>query len=153
MSVDAGRVPFDALRPSDESLQRVAEAVDGRRVLGARVLVEPPVYQGVTVVTKVRPRPGVAAEQVEEECRAALYRFLNPVGGGPEGEGWPFGRPVQYGEIFAVLQRVPDVDIVDDVRLFPADPVTGQRGEPTQRIELAPNALVFSFDHQVRVTT
>jgi hypothetical protein len=60
---------------------------------------------------------------------------------------------VQYGEIFAVLQRVPDVDIVDDVRLFPADPVTGQRGEPTQRVELAPNALVFSFDHQVRVTT
>jgi predicted phage baseplate assembly protein len=153
MSADAGRVPFDALRPSEESLQRVAEAVDARRVLGARVLVEPPVYQGVTVVTKVRPRSGVAAEHVEEECRAALYRFLNPVGGGPEGEGWPFGRPVQYGEIFAVLQRVPDVDIVDDVRLFPADPVTGQRGEPTQRVELAPNALVFSFDHQVRVTT
>jgi hypothetical protein len=38
------------------------------------------------------------------------------------------------------------------VLLFPADPATGTRGEPTQRIEIGANALVFSFEHRVRVT-
>jgi hypothetical protein len=42
--------------------------------------------------------------------------------------------------------------MVEDVRLFGADPVTGERGSPTQRLDVPPNALVFSFDHQVRVT-
>jgi hypothetical protein len=45
------------------------------------------------------------------------------------------------------------VELVDDVRLFAADPLTGQRGEPVQRISLDKHALVFSFEHQVRVTT
>ena len=67
--------------------------------------------------------------------------------------GWPFGRPVQAGEVYAVLQRLPGTEIVEDVRLFAADPMTGQRGEPVQRIDIGRHALVFSFEHQVRVGT
>ena len=37
-------------------------------------------------------------------------------------------------------------------RRFSADEETGRRSnEPTQRIELTPHALVFSYEHQVRV--
>ena len=82
----------------------------------------------------------------------ALYRYHDPVRGGADGRGWEFGRSVQYGEVFAVLQRVRGVDVVEDVRLFPADPVTGTRGEATRKVELEPTALVFGYDHQVRVT-
>ena len=71
--------------------------------------------------------------------------------GGPEAAGWPFGRPVQSGEVFAVLQRLAGVEMVEEVRLFGADPLTGRRGEPVQRIDLGRHALVFSFEHQVRV--
>jgi len=53
--------------------------------------------------------------------------------------------------VFAVLQRLPGVDLVDTVKLYPADPVTGGRGEASQRIDVAPNALVFSYDHQLKV--
>jgi hypothetical protein len=74
------------------------------------------------------------------------------VSGGQDGSGWPFGRPVQQGEIFAVLQRLRGVEMVDDVRLFGADPVTGERGRAVPRLDLPPNALVFSFGHQVRVS-
>ena len=65
--------------------------------------------------------------------------------------GWPFGRPVQSGEIFSILQSVPDVELVEDVRIFGADPTTGSRGSATQRLEVASNSLVFSYEHQVRV--
>jgi len=51
-----------------------------------------------------------------------------------------------------VLQRVPGTELVEDARLFPADPVSGQRGEASQRIEIRPNTLVFPYEHQVVVS-
>jgi predicted phage baseplate assembly protein len=149
---DVGRVPFDALRPSDDDLARVSAALDERRLVGTRAVVEPPRYQGVTAVARLRARPGAVDDEVRQEAVAALYRFLSPVVGGPDGQGWPFGRPVQYGEVFAVLQRIAGVDLIEDLRLFPADPVTGSREEAVTAVEVGVDGLVFSYDHQVRVT-
>lgn len=42
--------------------------------------------------------------------------------------------------------------LVEEVRMFPADPITGRRGAAVQRIDVAPGALVFSHQHQVEVT-
>ena len=61
------------------------------------------------------------------------------------------GRPVQVGEVYSVLQSLPGTAMVEDVRLFGADPITGQRGTAAQRIDLEPNALVFSYEHQLLV--
>jgi hypothetical protein len=88
---------------------------------------------------------------LEQDCVEALYRYFSPLTGGPDSNGWPFGRPLHSGEVYAVLQRVPGVEYVQDVRLFGADPITGQRGDAVQRLELGPSTLVFSFEHLVRV--
>ncbi|CAM5283643.1 hypothetical protein SCALM49S_04478 [Streptomyces californicus] len=50
-----------------------------------------------------------------------------------------------------MLQRVPGVDLVEDVRLYRADPVTGERTDATAKIPLDPHALAFSYEHQLRV--
>ncbi len=60
---------------------------------------------------------------------------------------------MRYGEVFAVLHQVPGVELVEDVRLFPADPVTGARGEAVAEVEVGAHGLVFSYDHQVRVAS
>jgi predicted phage baseplate assembly protein len=143
---------FASLRPRDETLERIRAHLDARRCVGTQVLVEPPFYQGVTVVAQLRPQARTTAVTLRERALRALYGYLNPIDGGPDGTGWPFGRPIQSGEIYAVLQRVDGMDLVEDVRLFGADPRTGDRGDAVQRIELAANALVFSYAHQVRVT-
>lgn len=88
---------------------------------------------------------------MQETALAALYGYFNALTGGPGGQGWPFGRPIQSGEAFAVLQQVPGVDLVEDVRLYPADPVTGERTAATTRITLDRHALVFSYEHQLRI--
>ncbi|MFF2958081.1 putative baseplate assembly protein [Streptomyces sp. NPDC057963] len=150
-SDEQGRIQFDELLPPQHTLALIAGHLDERRPIGARLVVEPPYYQGVTVVASVQARRGAVAERVREEALAALYGYFNPLSGGPGGDGWPFGRPIQSGEAFAVLQQVPGVDLVEDVRLFPADPVTGQRDEPTTKIALDRHALVFSYEHQLRV--
>jgi hypothetical protein len=81
----------------------------------------------------------------------ALYRYFDPLQGGPEGDGWAFGRPVLLGEVFGVAQRIEGVDLIEDARMFPADPISGQRGDAVTRIDLEPDSLVFSYGHQVQV--
>ena len=142
---------FESLIPPEALVRTIAEHLDRRRVIGARVVVEPPAYQGVTIVAKVLAAPTADPNRVQKEALEALYRFFHPVVGGASGDGWPFGRQVHQGEVYAVLQRMRGVELVEDVRLFAADPVTGERGKPASRIELDPNALVFSYGHQVLV--
>lgn len=146
-----GRVEFADLVPGDDMLARITDRLDSVRLIGTRVLVSPPRYRGVTVVARLIARPRVDQVRVRAEALAALYGFLNPISGGPDGVGWPFGRPVQAGDVYALLQRVRGVDMVEDVRLFGANPVTGERGAQTQRLELDRHSLVFGYDHHVKV--
>jgi len=46
--------------------------------------------------------------------RAAMAGYLDPLDGGPDGTGWPFGRPVWVSEVVAVLAAVPLVAYVED---------------------------------------
>jgi predicted phage baseplate assembly protein len=146
-----GRLRFEQLVPADELLSRITRYLDQRRLIGTRLAVGPPYYQGVTVVATVHAFRSADAEKVRRDVHDALYQHLDPLTGGADGTGWPFGRPVQTGEIFAVLQRVPGVELVDEVQLHAADPLTGKRGDRTDRIDLDAPSLVFSHDHRVRV--
>ncbi|WP_101258577.1 putative baseplate assembly protein [Streptomyces barkulensis] len=146
-----GRLRFEQLIPSEQVLRAITASLDERRLIGTRLVVEPPVYQGVTVVARLSAAPD-DTDRVRDEALAALFGYLDPLRGGPDGTGWPFGRPVQYGEVFGVLQRATGNALVEDVRLFPADPVTGRRGAPADRVDVAAGALVFSHQHQVAVT-
>ncbi|MGI8664484.1 MAG: putative baseplate assembly protein [Jatrophihabitans sp.] len=151
-SMTAGRLNFEELVPQPEMLQRIADRLEQVRLIGTRLLIEPPRYRGITVVARLRARPRANPAQVRVAALDALYAFLNPLpGGGPDGTGWPFGRPVQSGEVLALLQNLPGVEQVDDVRLFSADPVTGERGLESARHEIERHSLVFSFDHHVRI--
>jgi predicted phage baseplate assembly protein len=149
---DRGRIRFENLLPAEDTLERISARLDEVRLIGTRVSVEPPLYRGVTVVARLIGRPRVNLNRVQEEALDALYQLLNPLASnGGASAGWPFGRPVYAGEVFAALQNVRGVELVEDVRLFGANPVTGERGKETSKLELEPNSLVFSYAHQVRV--
>jgi predicted phage baseplate assembly protein len=149
---EEGRIRFENLLPAENTLTTIAEALEDVRIVGTRVSIEPPLYRGITVVARLVARPRVNADRLRDDALRSLYAFLSPLsGGGPDGTGWPFGRPVQAGEIFGLLQRVTGVDVVEEVRIFSADPVTGKRGKEETRINLEPGSLVFSYDHQIRI--
>ncbi|HZP54870.1 putative baseplate assembly protein [Actinocrinis sp.] len=148
----SGRIPFDALTPDEPSMAAIAAALEERRLVGVRIAVEPPRYQGVTAAVRLRSRRTEDLEEVRAAALAALYRWLHPRDGGPDGAGWPFGRAVTLGDVHAALASVPGADYVEEARLYPADPTTGARGEAVPAIELGPDMLPFSYDHQVRVS-
>jgi len=148
-----GRIRRDDLMPLPESLTRISAYLDERRLIGTRMVIEPPEYQWLTAVVSVRARPRYRAEEVRQDVLRAIYRLFDPLEGGPEGTGWPFGRSVQAHEVNAALARIPGVDMAEEVsvQLFPADPATGRRGSAVQRLPLPATSLVFSYEHQVRV--
>jgi predicted phage baseplate assembly protein len=148
-----GRLTFDQLVPADDTLERIARRLDESRLVGTRVVVEPPAYRGVTIEAKVRAHRRTDPIRVQEAALDALFSYFHPTIGGPDGAGWPFGRPILAGEVHTALQKVRGTEIVEEVRLYGADPVTGERGKPTDRLELEANTLVFSYDHKVAVET
>jgi hypothetical protein len=105
------------------ALQALTKAVRGylepRRLLGTRLHVVGPRYLQVEVGGCIRIRRGAEPARVRAAGAAALAQFFSPLpGGGPESEGWPFGRPVHLAEIYALLDGVPGVDWVEELHLL-----------------------------------
>jgi hypothetical protein len=98
----------------------------------------------------VRLGPLADPERVTRDALAALYRYLHPLYGGTDGSGWPFGRDVQAGELLATVQRVPGVEVVEEVKLYLVDPASRQPIEGARlKVELEPGMLPFSIEHVV----
>ncbi|MCW2977288.1 MAG: putative baseplate assembly protein [Actinomycetia bacterium] len=148
---DKGRVRFEQLVPDEMQVAEIAQHLESRRVIGVRISVEPPLYQGITFVAKVRAEGDADPARVRIDALDALYEYFSPLSGGPLAAGWPFGRPVHAAEVFPVLQSVRGMGPIEEVLLFSADPTTGVRSGPLERIELQPHALVFSYEHRVMV--
>ena len=148
-----GRIRREDLTPLPESLGRISAYLDERRLVGTRLVIEPPDYQWLTAVISVRARPRYKPEDVRQDVLRTVYRLFDPLEGGPEGTGWPMGRSVQAHEVNAALATIPGVDMAEEVsvQLFPADPATGKRGSAVTRLAIPSTALIFSYEHQVRV--
>jgi predicted phage baseplate assembly protein len=143
------------LDPLPETIQRIKNHLNQRRLIGTRLVVEPPAYRGITVVVTIALLPGFPREQARNDVLRALNGLLHPLKGGPDGTGWPIGRAVQVHEVTAALARIPGVNMAEKVtvQLFYVDPSTGQRSrEPVDVIPLARNELVYAYGrHSVRV--
>ncbi|HEY7042970.1 MAG TPA: putative baseplate assembly protein [Nocardioidaceae bacterium] len=150
---EIGRIRRQDLIPPDATLERITASLDERRLVGTRLLVAPPEYVGLTAVVDVSARSRFDPDEVRDDVLRAVYQLFDPLTGGPDGGGWPFGRSVQSHEVHAALSRISGVDMAEEisVSLFPADAETGRRSAAVQRLDLPPTALVFSYEHQVRV--
>lgn len=131
---------------------RIKGYLDGRRLLTTHVRIDTPSYQGITVVAEVHAAPTVRPEKVREDAERALYEFVNPITGGPDGNGWPFDTDLSIGDIFSVLRGVPGVSRAETVHMFLAD-LRGRRQpeEAGQRVQLAKEELFMSVSHRVVV--
>jgi hypothetical protein len=145
-------VEWAALQPRREVLDTIAAYLDERRVLGTRLLIKAPTYRLITALATVRLGALASPGRVTQDVLGALYRYLHPLYGGPDGAGWPFGRTVQAGELLAAAQRVAGVDVVEDVRLYLVDPQSWRRIEGAQlKVELDSYSLPFSVKHFIEL--
>jgi predicted phage baseplate assembly protein len=130
----------------------IASHLDQRRLITTQVQIDEPSYQGLMIVAEVKAVAGIRGESIREAAISALYGFVNPLSGGPDGAGWPFGRTLNDGDIHALLRAIPGVATVGRVYFFLADLRTGAvRDQELQRVALPQDALLMSYQHQVVV--
>ncbi|MFJ6054576.1 putative baseplate assembly protein [Streptomyces sp. NPDC092307] len=149
------------LIPSEAMLTTVAQAVEAARPIGVQASVSGPAYQGVTVVAEVEAAKGADHHQVREQVLRALYAFLSPLPAprdhgtvrDPHHSGWPLGRSLRLGDLYAIASRCPDVESVARMEMYPADLDTGERRPVAERIDIGATTLFLSFRHQVAVTS
>lgn len=139
----------DLVLPS-HLFEAVRDHIEPRRLLGMSVEIGAPRYLGVSVVARVDVTPGRDAELTRQRAMEALYRDLDPIMGGPGGEGWEWDAPLTVSHVVALLAGVDGVSRVQDVLLFEADEVTGERApQGLTHIPLEPDALWFPVRHMV----
>jgi predicted phage baseplate assembly protein len=146
-----GEFRFEQLVPGAALLEDIQTYLSERRMVGSRVMVGPSLYSGISIAAEVHLRPDAHAAKVELACLQALYTYLSPLTGGPDGEGWPYGRPLNVGEVYGALQNVDGVLYVEGARMFPVNPLSGDREAATDRLELSPDSLIFGRGHSIRV--
>lgn len=143
---------LDDFALSDHLVAAISEHLEPRRLLGTTVQVGTPYYQGVTVAALVQALPGRPAALVRQRALDLLYRYVNPLTGGTDGEGWPFDVDLNATPLAEMLEAIEGVERVEEVLLFEYDLRTGRRhGVGRELIRLDRQSLFLSAGHQVVV--
>jgi len=139
-------LPHGRPTPTPGLLAIVGAYLRRHRIVGTRVEVVGPTYLEISVRAQVRSLQGANTADVRNAVVAALNRFLDPLVGGPDGSGWPFGRDVYRSEIMRVIDDVSGVDYVASLDLV------GDDGQPQcGNVCLSSTWLVAAGAHQITV--
>jgi hypothetical protein len=110
-------LPLGRPEPTSELIACVAQQLARAKTLGTRIRVFGPTYTAVDVAASVRAAKGADPSRIRTSIERAIRAFLDPLIGGPDGRGWPFGRDVYRTEVMTVIGAVPGVELVADVRV------------------------------------
>ncbi len=109
-------------QPSSGFLRTIENFLGTVRLVATRLHAIGPQLIAVAVRATIHLAKGARKSEAKNRIRSTLNNFLDPVNGGPEGKGWPFGRAVFPSEIHGLLSKVQGVDCVAGVALNEGQP-------------------------------
>ncbi len=144
-------IPLARLALAPELQQRIARFLDERRLLTTQLEVRQAGYKRIRVDAQVVARPETDERRLQADIRGALERFVNPLRGGPEGNGWPFGRELYLSDLYACIQTVDGLLNVQSIDMFWVDE-NDQPHRAERKVDLLAHEVVVSDIHNVTVT-
>jgi hypothetical protein len=140
-------------KPSAGFLATVRRHLNRHRLLTARVELLPPRYITVTVRARVTPKAGaVGGDALARKVQDALNAFLDPLNGGPDKEGWPWGRPVYRSDIYQQIEAVEGVVCVEQLSLSASEPGTQlSLADSNGNVAIPEHSLVAPGRHRIDV--
>ena len=139
-----------APQPDAGALAAVTARLDAARLLGTELYVRAPIYRDVAVAVDVEADTE-ASDAMRAEVAAWLGRFLDPLVGGDQQTGWPFGGPLTPS---VLLRRAQDVigDRGEVVCVSIRRLGTDAEDENCNDVDIGPNALPALRQVTTRVT-
>ncbi|THF69546.1 putative baseplate assembly protein [Deinococcus sp. Arct2-2] len=151
----AGKIAPESLTLSAELRTQVQALLDDRRPIGTILELRQPQYVWLSVTATLRANSGASRgerESLRRAAEAALYAYLNPYMGGPEGTGWPFGRTLGMPELYGLLRGLRGAEVVEDIQVVLTEPGQPQQHEAVAgSLNLPPQAVIVSDIHRVEV--
>ena len=112
------------LSVSPDLIKKVDTYLDKYRLLTTTVRIREPRYIGLKVTADIVVTDYAQPDLVRARVIEQLRNFISPLNLGAAGDltddawdGWPFGRDLFVSEIYALIQKVPGVKHVLDVKL------------------------------------
>jgi predicted phage baseplate assembly protein len=133
--------------PGEGFLDTVARHLERHRLVTTGISVVAPTTVKISISCTVKVRKRSSAAAVATWVDEAIRRFLDPLHGGPEGKGWPFGRPVYPAEIYQLVDAVEGVDYATDVAIT----AEGECREAEGIIRIPLVGLVSSGRHTIGI--
>lgn len=130
--------------PSQDLFDRVRSYIDARRLLIGDLKLVGPEYVRVDVECEIAVCDPEAASEVELAAKNAIEGYLHPVTGGRNGTGWEFGEQAQRSDFFGLIEAIPGVSHVRDLRVTLVSDRPG--GEKTGRF------LIRGGAHRITTT-
>jgi predicted phage baseplate assembly protein len=93
-----------APKPDPGMLCAVRDRLAEARLLTTEVFVRGPMYRPVSLVVDLSGRPADRA-RVSAVVSLALRRYLDPLVGGDDDTGWPFGEPLRPSALLRAAQQ------------------------------------------------
>jgi len=103
--------------PGDDLRQSVYQSLRSVCLIATAIRVTPPGYRKIwitaTVVRDLNSR--LSSSVIQQNVTQAVQTFLDPLVGGADGNGWPFGRSIYRSELYQLMQNVAGVDHVSEL--------------------------------------
>lgn len=138
-----GRPPV----PTEQTLAAVAAHLTTSAPRGAEVVAVAPVFHTVRVEASLALARTADITETTRQVSAALDRWFDPVAGGEDGEGWPFGGTIRYDALVRFLLRELAPALVAVPRLVLV--VDDLRSRPCQDVEISRHDLLWPAPHEL----
>jgi hypothetical protein len=142
--------PHPTPQPTEDELRLICAHLNARRLVTTELYVIGPRYTRIDLLqAEIETRPDADLKAVQDACTAALLYYFNPLTGGADGRGWPFGGAVYHGHVFNLLLRQPGVARVVDLKmaletLAQDDSVDVLPLDPGTLVELPPAVIALN---------
>jgi hypothetical protein len=144
----------------EELRELVRKALIPRCLLTTRVHVAAPIYISISVNIIAYVFADQNEDAIKEQIKSQLATHFDPLSGGSDGHGWPFGQSVYISELYAFLDTVEGVDYVEPKDQQPVLKISIgnspgheiREGSQTIGLRLGPHELVW-FDRDNSVIT
>lgn len=140
-------------------LDAIRKHLEKAKLLTTRLHVVEPRYVQLSVKATLQLKPGALEKAlaggprekqpkgVTELAVEALNNFFDPLRGGPDGRGWPFGRSIYVSEVYALIDNLPGVDYVSALKLdLSVEPRKGEKkGDQGAARQKAKDGELYAF--------
>ena len=136
--------------PGAATLAIVCAQLNNHRLLTSEVYVVAPTYRLVLVEATIVVNPDSDLSVVKKGVEQALTLWFDPLKGGADSTGWPFGGTIFYSDVYRVVLTVPGVARLQDNQLNIW--LDNQRQPFCRDVPINSGELVYSTGQTITVT-